>query len=143
MHFSFFILTYKDIHFLSSSSSLLYSLNRLNRLPHHINRFKGPKIFIIYAFEFELQSIQQQISTFTDSSITFIFYVLPYQKTTLRSTTTSSSYTFVSSTNPLKILTKRVPFYPINFLRDIAIEAVQTTHYVFLDCDILISSKME
>ena len=122
-----------------STCFLPYSLNRLNRLPYHIQRFKGPKIFIIYAHEEELPSIQQHVSSFTDSSITFIFYVLP-NSLSQSTAETLVNYTFVKSIHPSEIHKNRSPFYPINLLRDIAIESVQTTHYVFLDCDILISS---
>ena len=108
---------------------------RLNRLPYHIRRFQGPKIFIIYALEEELSQIHSTISTITDSSVTFIFYI-PSSSSSL-----SQPPTFVKSENTSSHIVRKKPFYPINLLRDLAIEYIQTTHYLFLDCDILISSN--
>lgn len=53
-----------------------------------------------------------------------------------------------SSNVPYYVLENRTQFiesgiYPINVLRDLAIESIETTHYLMLDGDVVISSTLE
>lgn len=53
-----------------------------------------------------------------------------------------------SSNVPYYVLENRTQFiesgiYPINVLRDLAIESVETTHYLMLDGDVVVSSTLE
>ena len=50
----------------------------------------------------------------------------------------SSSYYLYNGT----IIKKERTTYPLNFLRDLSIESISTTHYVLLDADILTSSTL-
>lgn len=92
-------------------------------------------MFIIHAYDYELPLIQPNISAITDPMITFIFYILSDDSLSIQQPT------FVKSDNSSRNVIRKNPFYPINLLRDIAIEFIQTTHYIFIDCDILISSR--
>ena len=91
-------------------------------------------------FETELTIIQRSLFNYTDPSITFIFYIHP-KYTTPTEAKKEKYYNFVTSSNPSMNKNRGKPFFPINLLRDIAIESIHTTHYVFLDCDVFVSCK--
>lgn len=78
----------------------------------------------------EFSSFVKAISPYLDMPITFIVYIPLKAK--------RSSY-FISESGVKRKFVRTL--YPVNLLRDLAIESIYTTHYMNIDADIFISGS--
>ena len=67
-----------DIHenFAGVTMTLLLSLNRFDRLPYHLNRWKGPMSIAIQINEEEFEEMLDEIGKIQGSNIRFTFYIV-------------------------------------------------------------------
>ena len=107
------------------------SLSRTDRIPYHLKRWKGLKVIVVMMNRAELKSAWTQLTSFIDPSLRFILYVTDSHPTPY----------FISSVDPWVTVPKSSPFYPLNLLRDIAIESITTTHFLMIDGDVFLSSR--
>ena len=112
--------------------TLHLSQSHLNRLPYHLDRWKGSVSVAIQVHEKVLNEMIQSISTITRKNIRFTFYVIKKKEDG------NKHCTFKSVNNT-------IVYYPncyvINELRNLAIETIQTTHYILVDGDGLLSGN--
>ena len=125
-----------DIHANYTGVTLVMSLStdRMDRLPFHLNRWHEPMCIVIQLYEDELSSIASIITRIQRPNIRFTFYVL---KNVPRGRKGCSFITM----NNRKIYYESCFAY--NELRDLAIETIQTTHYLMIDGDAIITSMNE
>ena len=96
-----------------------------------IERWNGPISVGVVAKEEELQLLSVELKKSQYQNITFVLYVtLPLQE--------SSPYSIARY--PTQIMTRSIPINALNFIRDLAIEVIQTTHFFFCDVDLMPSS---
>ena len=109
-------------------------LNRVDRLPFLISRWGGLISLAVFLDESELPRLFNALNSFTSQRrIVFSFYVR-------KQITPSIIPTFIASGS--RTLSFKDGIYPMNILRDMAIESIETTHYVLLDIDIFTSSTL-
>ena len=112
--------------------TLFLSLNRFDRLPYHLSRWKGPMSIAIQINEEELDEMVNVIGKIHRNNIRFTFYVIkkkPANKPrcsfiTMNGKTISLQNCFVC-----------------NVLRNLAIETIKTSHFLLIDGDGIISSR--
>lgn len=105
------------------------SLNRLDRLPLHFSRWKGEMSIVIQCNEEEIMDLITVISDIKRMNIRFTFYIVKHLDV-------ESKCSFKTKDGSL-IYYKTC--YVINELRNLAIETIQTTHYMLIDGDAIIS----
>lgn len=109
--------------------SFWFSYNRLDRLKYHVERWKGAMSIACFVPLDEYKSFVKSISSYLGMPITFVVYV-PSKPNRL-------SY-FIEDTGVKRIFPSTL--YPLNLLRDLAIESIHTTHYMHIDVDLFLSS---
>lgn len=111
--------------------TLTLSPNRLDRLPLHMQRWKGPMSIAIQLNEEELQETVKIINSIHRKNIRFTFYVVKQLPTN------NYHCSFIS-------MNRTTVYYDscfvINELRNLAIESIHTTHFMLIDGDAIISS---
>ena len=110
------------------------STERMDRLPFHLNRWHEPMSIVIQLYEDELSSIASIITRIQRPNIRFTFYVLKNVPRGIK------GCSFITMNNR-KIYYESCFSY--NELRDLAIETIQTTHYLMIDGDAIITSMNE
>lgn len=108
---------------------LLLSANRMDRFPLHLSRWKGDMSVAIRAFDNEIPDLLKILSSITRNNIRFTIQVIDQ----------SSSCTFIYYDK------RRINYsscFEINLLRNLAIETIKTTHFILVDGDAIISSKI-
>lgn len=109
-------------------------LNRIDRLPFILPRWRGKISIAIYLEESELHILEENLSELAyRRNIVYTFYIRKEQPSVLPSFLTFQNTTLLYPNG----------LYPMNILRDLSIEAITTSHYVLLDIDILMSSTLE
>lgn len=111
--------------------TLTLSPNRLDRLPLHMQRWKGPMSIAIQLNEEELQETIKIINSIHRKNIRFTFYIVKQLQ--------DNNYhcSFVSMNGTIVYYDS---CFVINELRNLAIESIQTTHFMLIDGDAIISS---
>lgn len=112
--------------------TLILSPNRMDRLPLHFTRWHGPMSIAIQLTEEELIPTFHLIQSISRENIRFTFYVIqkmPEKKP--RCTMVSQKGVTVNFDT----------CFVINELRNLAIETIQTTHFMILDGDGILSSN--
>ena len=77
----------------------------------------------------EFASFAESISAYFGLPITFIVYIPMTSK--------GASY-YIRNNGTRKVF--NTTLYPVNLLRDLSIESIQTTHYMNIDADLFVSS---
>ena len=107
------------------------SLNRIDRLSYLLTRWKGEIVIGLYTSADDIETAARIVHKFSSiSRLKFILYVrdnLP------------SIQPFYRGTNGKKHFES---IFPINFLRDLCIESISTTHYLYLDGDVFVSDNL-
>ncbi len=107
------------------------SPDRMNRLALHFQRWKGPISVAIQLDEEELRTVSQRISKINRNDIRFTLYIVKKTKKNI------PRCSFIAM-NGTRVLYDRC--FVINELRNLAIETIQTTHFMLIDGDSIISS---
>lgn len=100
-----------------------------------LKRWNGPMSLCLYLREIQMNKIDTILSPYMKSNITWTFYVVK----------TVHSGTYATHVNSLKkndVTTFRNPIFPINLVRDLAIESIDTTHFLFADIDYFVSKTL-
>ena len=113
--------------------TLILSPNRLDRLPLHLQRWRGPMSIAIQLEESELEDTAKIVSSIERKNIRFTFYVLKNSSDKHRCSFISLNGTNVYYNS----------CFVINELRNLAIETIETTHFMIVDGDAIISNTME
>ena len=103
-----------------------FSTDRLDRLHFHLARWKGPMSLIIQLREEELSQVIDIIMTSRRKNIRWSFLIIP----------TSDQCFYVNRSGEKKYHNS---CYDINIMRNIAIESIQTTHFLMLDGDAIVT----
>lgn len=106
--------------------------DRLNRIKYHFKRWDKEKVFLVYSRLSELNKTWEYLTSMDNTHTNYVIYVTESKQ---------QSYFIKSSIPPIIQKSSRY-FFPINFLRDIVIESIKTTHYVYVDADVFLSSKL-
>ena len=103
----------------------------MNRLPFQLERWNGNMSITILLEKHELPYIASIVSTINHSSIRFTLYILE-----------DSSTKKYHCSVVLPQFERQYYHYcfPYNVLRDLAIESIQTSHYLLIDSDAILSS---
>ena len=111
--------------------TLLLSLDRFDRLPYHLDRWKGPISIAIQINEEELEELYDFISPIQRNNIRFSFYIVqkPLVKNQPRCTFITMNGESLSLPN----------CFVYNVLRNLAIETITTSHFLLVDGDGIIS----
>ena len=121
---------------ISFITSLMLStrLDRMNRIPYLLQRWKQRISIAVFLDEKELSQLERLLMEYSfPKRIIFSFYI--------RKTITSVNTPYYRKGNVIQYFNDGL--YPMNILRDMAIESVTTTHYLLLDIDTFISSTLE
>ena len=114
--------------------TLPLSTERLDRLPLHLNRWKGKMSIVIQLKEEELEIVAKTVSALPLRSIRFTFYVIAKQEEGV------SRCVFIS-------MNRTQVHYDtclvINVLRNLAIETIRSTHFMVIDGDGILTSEFE
>lgn len=112
-------------------------MDRLDRIPYILNRWNGSISLGVYLKEGEMNNIDQVLSPYLSSHILWTFYVVKeYPHRMVHST-------YVKNDDPEEVLRFDYHIFPINLIRDLAIESIHTTHFLFIDIDFFISSTIQ
>ena len=114
--------------FTGITETLVLTPNRLDRLPLHLDRWNGSMSISIQMTEDELPTVAQVISTINRPNIRFTLYIAK-----------DSGCDYVSES--MKVYHFNNCFV-INELRDLAIETIETTHFMVIDGDGILSSLL-
>ena len=112
--------------FTGITETLVLTPSRLDRLPLHFDRWNGSMSIAMQMNEDELPTIAQVISTINRPNIRFTLYIAK-----------NSSCNYVAES--MKVYHFDHCFV-INELRDLAIETIETTHFMVIDGDGILSS---
>ena len=116
------------------SHSFTRSVDRLDRFPYILERWKGPISVGLYVLEAQLYILAKRLFTLAPRrNVVFIIYVL---KTIVR-----GHVPFYNDRDNKRIYAGR-GMYPVNLLRDLTIESISTTHYMIIDADVLLSTTL-
>ena len=134
---SYFHENYIKKDFTGVTMILALSPSRLDRLPLHLQRWKGPMSISIQLNEEELEETAMIINAINRKNIRFTFYVV---KKLQNPSKNNYHCSFIS-------MNRKVVYYDscfvINELRNLAIETILTTHYMLIDGDAIISKTLE
>lgn len=104
------------------------SFNRFDRLPYLLKRWKGPMSIGVFVMPEEYPAFVDFISHYMGLPITLCVYIpLGLENT---------SY-YIRRNQFKQYFTKTL--YPMNLLRDLAIESITTSHFMYVDADFMTS----
>lgn len=110
------------------------SIDRLDRFPYILERWKGPVSVGLFVPEAQLYILAKRLFALAPRrNVVFTIYVL---KTIVR-----GHVPFYNDRDDKRIYAGR-GMYPVNLLRDLAIESISTTHYMIIDADVLLSTTL-
>ena len=109
---------------------IIIRFNRFERFKYHLKRWNGSMSIGILVQLPEFPSFVKAIEEYVGYPITFNVYV-PFK-------TQHPSY-FIRKNGTKEPYPNTL--YPVNLLRDLAIESIHTTHYMFVDADFYISCQ--
>ena len=110
-------------------------LDRMDRIPYLIKRWKRDISIAVFLEEKDVPQLERTIMEFTSlKRIVFSFYI--------RRTITPSNTPYYRK-DKINMKHFNNGLYPMDIMRDMAIESIETTHYLLLDIDIFISTTLE
>ena len=112
------------------------SLDRLDRMPFVLQRWNGSLSLSFFLHENEVSKLDETLSPFLYDRITYTFYIV---KTV---TNEADSPYYVKNMKRGTFIMFNQPIFPLNTLRDLAIESIDTTHYLLIDIDFFTSSTL-
>ena len=119
---------------LLSSVPLTPRLNRFERLPYIMDRWNASMSIAVFATEEEVKDVAFDMINYKSSqSIVYTIYVRKR---------------ISSSNTPYYLNREGVRFeypdgvYPLNVLRNLAIESITTSHYMLIDADVFLSTTL-
>lgn len=115
--------------------TLPLSPKRMDRLPLHFDRWKGPMSIVIQLNEEEMENVAKIVSAIQRENVRFTFYIIKKPIPETR----SYRCTFISY-NRTKVHYETC--FVINVLRNLAIETIRTTHFMIVDGDGIVSCIM-
>ncbi len=116
-------------------SGMTARLNRINRLPFILKRWKGRISLSILAKESEFATLAGVLTNYSSTRrLMFSVYITK--------TITKNNTPFYVQQNG-KHLNYSEGFYPINTMRNLAIESISTTHCLVADVDMFPSNGLE
>ena len=93
-----------------------------------LSRWKGKVVIGLYCSSNYIEQAAKSIHAFSDySRVKFVLYIKDEQSTV---------QPFYRGQQKLRFFKS---IFPINFLRDLCIESITTTHYLYLDGDVFVS----
>ena len=110
--------------------TLPLTINRMDRLPLHFNRWSGDMSIVLQVNEEEMEFLVDLLDTIKRPRIRFTFYIVQTPRKG------DSRCTFQSMTN---VKVQYTSCFVINVLRNLAIETIKTTHFLIVDGDGIIS----
>ena len=112
----------------------ILTLNRKDRLPYLMNRWKHRINMALFLKEEEIPLAQEIIDEYSKyRRIKFILYIVKKDITTPYQ---SIYYDNIGTTYSNETI------FPINILRDLAVESIETTHYYVSDIDVFASDTL-
>lgn len=112
-------------------------LDRANRLPYLLTRWKGPLALTLFADIANFTEVQSFINSINSRmNITLVLYLTNFN---LKN---GSNYILSFNNNTITRVYFHQPIFPINLLRSLAIHSIQTTHYTVIDIDLLLSNTL-
>lgn len=117
----------------------LYRLDRLDRLPYLLERWKGPLCLSVAVETTELQQVDEMVQSYKyRDHLTLIFYIRKPFDPEVK----DDNYfiNFLNSTIIYQVEDKAI--FPINLLRSLGINGIHTTHFMVTDIDLLPSSTL-
>ena len=112
----------------------ILTVGRKDRLPYLMERWKHRINMVIFAKENEFEELKEIIDTYKSyKRITFIVYIVK--------TRVGSNYQCIYY-DAKKPVYRNNTIFPINVLRDLAIEFIDTTHYFVSDIDVYSSDTL-
>lgn len=116
---------------------LLYSLDRIDRLPFLFDRWDGPLVLTLFADVQNITEIELFVNKYGDRvNTTIIFYL------TDNSVVNGNNYITTMNNGTIERIAFDQPLFPINLLRSLGIHSIQTTHYSVIDIDLLPSKTL-
>ena len=113
---------------------ILFRINRFDRIPYLLERWRGVIILSVFLKEEEMKDIDYYINRYGNSRITFVLYIAKFDEI-------NNVYGYYIDYSSRKIQYQN-PIYPLNLMRDLAIESIRTSHYLLIDIDFFISSSL-
>lgn len=110
-------------------------IDRMDRLPYMLERWAGPMSLSLYLKDYQVGMIDTVLSPYLNRQITWSFYVVKGVDSTVYAT-------YVNNDIKNDVTSFNNPIFPINLVRDLAIESVETTHFLFADIDYFISKTL-
>lgn len=98
-------------------------------MPYLLQRWKGPQSIAVFVRLGELKAFVKSIQNWRGLPILFSVYI-PLDK--------RNSTFFVRFNKSREYYPDAI--FPINILRDLAIESIRTTHFFYIDSDFFVSS---
>lgn len=112
----------------------ILTLNRKDRLPYLMKRWKHRINMAIFLRERDIPEVKQLINDYSSyRRIKFILYIVKDEVDT--------PYRSIYF-DPVKPLYSNETIFPINVLRDLAIESIETTHFYVSDIDVFASDTL-
>ena len=112
----------------------ILTLNRQDRLPYLMKRWKHRIMMSIMIMESEIPNVIKLINDYKNyQRITYLLYIIK-EKPSFQGRSI-----FFDSTGPTF---SNETIFPINLLRDLAIESIETTHYFVSDIDVFTSETL-
>ena len=109
-------------------------MGRKDRLPYLMKRWKHRINMVIFVKENEIEELRGVIESYRSyKRITFILYIVKNRK--------GSKYESIYY-DVKKPVYRNDTIFPINVLRDLAIEFIDTTHYFVSDIDVFSSDTL-
>ena len=110
-------------------------LNRFDRLPFMLDRWRGMVSIGVFITEKEIDTLSHLLFRFISKPR--IVYAIYVQKDITKENT--PFYTYPNGT----VLYYPQGMYPLNMLRDLSIESISTTHFLLIDADVFLSRSMK
>ena len=116
--------------FTGVTMTLPLSLNRMDRLYLHLDRWKGPMSIAVQVNEEDLTDLIRIVNSIKRNNIRVTFYIVKK----LNESNYRCSFKSMNGTNVYY-----ESCYAINVLRNLAIETIKTSHFMIIDGDGIIS----
>ena len=112
--------------------TLPLSLNRMDRLYLHLDRWKGPMSIAVQVNEEDFNDLIRIVKVIKRNNIRFTFYIV-------KELIESKYRCIFKSMNGTDVYYESC--YAINVLRNLAIETIQTSHFMIIDGDGIVSGS--
>lgn len=100
----------------------------MDRLPYLLSRWKGKVVIGLFCRSDSIEEAAKAIHLYSRyTRVKFVLYLKDVH---------SSKSTFYRGKKAVRFFTS---IFPINFLRDLCIESITTTHFLYLDGDVFVS----